>query len=220
MARVTQAEKDKRLRILDAALQLFREQGFEQTTMREIAAQAEVALGLAYYHFGSKEALVMAFYDRATEDIRELAPAALAGKSTLKERVKALFECKLTYFRANKRFLGALLNHSADPEDPLSPFSEATKAMREADIAYFAEAIAGSNTKVHDELKPVLPKAFWLFQLGIILFWLYDRSPGERKTTKLIDKSLDLVMSLIQLARLPTLSGARKLVIELVETIA
>ena len=52
-------------RILDVALDLFRRHGFDQTTMREIAAQAEVSLGSAYYYFDSKEDLVMAFYDRA-----------------------------------------------------------------------------------------------------------------------------------------------------------
>jgi AcrR family transcriptional regulator len=52
-------------RILDVALDLFRRQGFEQTTMRGIAAEAGVSLGSAYYYFESKEDLVMAFYERA-----------------------------------------------------------------------------------------------------------------------------------------------------------
>lgn len=46
-----------RARILDAALDLFRCQGFEETTMRGIAAAADVSLGSAYYYFQSKEDL-------------------------------------------------------------------------------------------------------------------------------------------------------------------
>jgi AcrR family transcriptional regulator len=37
---------------------LFREQGFEQTTMRDVAARVGVSLGAAYYYFASKDAIV------------------------------------------------------------------------------------------------------------------------------------------------------------------
>lgn len=56
-----------RARILDAALDLFRRHGFEETTMRGIAAAAGVSLGSAYYYFQSKEDLVMVFYERAMD---------------------------------------------------------------------------------------------------------------------------------------------------------
>jgi AcrR family transcriptional regulator len=48
-------------KILDAALALFREQGFDAATMRGIAERAEVATGAAYYYYPSKDAIVMDF---------------------------------------------------------------------------------------------------------------------------------------------------------------
>src|SRR5262245_57701400 len=57
-----------REKILDTALTLFRKQGFDGTTMRDVAKQAGVALGAAYYYFPSKEALVMAYYERIQDD--------------------------------------------------------------------------------------------------------------------------------------------------------
>ncbi len=61
--------------ILQAALELFRERGFEVTTMRNIAQAAKVATGAAYYYFPSKEAIVLAYYDqvqrRHAEKVRE-----------------------------------------------------------------------------------------------------------------------------------------------------
>ena len=51
--------------IIDAALRLFRERGYEATTMRAIAAEAGVSVGNAYYYFESKEQLIQGFYDRA-----------------------------------------------------------------------------------------------------------------------------------------------------------
>ncbi len=51
-------------RILEAALDLFRRQGFDSTTMRDIAREAEVATGAAYYYYSSKDAIVLEFYRR------------------------------------------------------------------------------------------------------------------------------------------------------------
>ena len=48
----------------------FGERGFENATMREIAKAAEVAVGAAYYYFESKDAIVMAFYERSQEEMR------------------------------------------------------------------------------------------------------------------------------------------------------
>ena len=48
--------EETRQNILSAALDLFRRNGFEKTTMREIASEAGVALGSAYYYVDSKEA--------------------------------------------------------------------------------------------------------------------------------------------------------------------
>jgi len=49
---------DTRQRILDAAERLFMEQGYDGTSMRQIATTAEANLAAANYHFGSKEALI------------------------------------------------------------------------------------------------------------------------------------------------------------------
>ena len=74
--------EETRSRILAAAMDLFREKGFEAATMREIAAGAGVALGAAYYYFDSKDSIVLAFYDQAqTEMEPQLEEALLSSKS-------------------------------------------------------------------------------------------------------------------------------------------
>ena len=69
-----------RTAIIDAALQLFRERGYEATTMRAIAAEADVSLGNAYYYFKSKEHLIQAFYDRTQLEHAEAAAPLLAAR--------------------------------------------------------------------------------------------------------------------------------------------
>jgi len=50
--------------ILNSALELLRDLGYEKTTMRAIAKKAGVSLGNAYHYFGSKDHLIQAFYHR------------------------------------------------------------------------------------------------------------------------------------------------------------
>src|SRR4051812_35695299 len=109
-----------REKILEAALELFRERGFEEATMREIAARAGVATGLAYYYFASKDAIVLAFYHRAKDDLAPLVDAVQTGRK-LASRLQAIVEIKFTYFKPNRGFLGALMAHAANPASPLSP---------------------------------------------------------------------------------------------------
>ena len=65
-------------KILSAALELFREQGFDAATMRGIAERAKVATGAAYYYYASKDAIVMDFYRRSCDEMQQKLTAALA----------------------------------------------------------------------------------------------------------------------------------------------
>ena len=211
---------ETRNRILSAALNLFRERGFDETSMREIAAAAGVAIGAAYYYFDSKEALVMAFYHQANDAMQEPIEAALARKTDLKSRLRAVIDVKLEYFRPNRKFLGALLRHAADPGHPLSPFSNETGDIRERDMRHFSTALEGGNLRLPDDLRPYLPKLLWLYQMGLILFWVYDRSPGEARTERLVDKSLGIVTGLLKLSTSPFLRPVRKTAIELLQAVS
>ena len=205
-------------RILDVALDLFRRQGFEQTTMRGIAAAARVSLGSAYYYFESKEDLVMAFYERAIEAMAPRMEAALAGATSFEERIAAIMAVKFEYFQSNRSFLGALFRHAADPQNRLSPFSEATRHIRECDQMYFARAIAAKSSRVRvpEDLAPFLPRMLWLYQMGLILHWIYDRSPYQRRTHVLREKSLALLVSSLKLSGFPLVKPLRSKIVELI----
>ena len=207
---------ETREKILEAALELFREKGFAETSMREVAAQARVATGLAYYYFASKEAIVHAFYQRAKDDLTPLLEGAQKGKK-LEARLAAIIMVKFRYFEPNRKFLGALMGHAADPSNPLSPFAPESRAVREQDLAQFARALAETDTSVPDDMVAHLPKLLWLYQMGLILFWIYDRSEGQARTMRLLEASVKMVGALITLSGLPLLKPARKRVLELVE---
>jgi AcrR family transcriptional regulator len=209
---------ETRARILGAAMELFRRQGFEKTTMREIASEAGVATGAAYYYFDSKDAIVMAFYDQSQLEMEPLLEEALTATKDLGRRIAALLEVKLKYFEPNRRLLGALAAH-ADPQHPLSPFGNQTHEIRERDMKFFERALTDSRIRIPGDLQPHLPTLLWLYQMGVILFWIYDRSPAQKRTYDLLDKSAAMVMRLIKLAGFPLMQPVRRMVVDLVETV-
>ncbi len=217
--RPTLRAEDTRRRIYEAAMELFREKGFEQTTMRDIAAKAGVALGGAYYYFSGKEAIVLAFYHEMQEGSHQEILDALGGHKKLKDRIRVVLEKRFALLEPNRMFCDALFRHAPDSADPLSPFSEETRAIRERAFEHMQWAIEGGDVKVPADLAPHMPRLLWMYQMGLILFWLYDRSPQQARTRKLMDKSLSLLVGLLRASSLPLMKPLRKMVLEMVETV-
>src|SRR5258706_5028248 len=182
-------EKTKAV-ILQTALELFRGGGFETTTMRDIARAAKVATGPAYYYCRSKEAIVSAYYDQVQRPHAEKVREEWKEKSGLRERLGILLHSKLEILKEDRRFLGALFRYTGEPEHPLSVFGKGTESQRAQSMAIFREAIEVAG--LSDEMRHLLPPALWLAHLGMILCLIYDESPVQRKTHKLITGILDL----------------------------
>ncbi|MEU3609353.1 TetR/AcrR family transcriptional regulator [Streptomyces sp. NPDC035033] len=108
----TQAEADWRSYessplppILETALACFVEHGYHGTSIREVAARAELSVPGLYYHYPSKQALLVAIVSHAMEDLWDRSTAALeeAGDD-LRQRLDLLVEC-LVLFHAHRRDL-------------------------------------------------------------------------------------------------------------------
>jgi AcrR family transcriptional regulator len=206
-------------RILNAALELFRVNGFDTITMRQIAQKAGVATGAPYYYYSSKDAIVLEFYRRANEQLQPKIESALQGVRSLERRLYELIRVKLTHFHPDRQILKALLRNGVDPKYPLSPFSKETKLIRDADITCFAHILNGCGMRLPRDLSPVLPGVLWFFQMGIILFWLVDDSPGQVRTARLLEQFCKSAAMLIRLSAIPLLRPLRKTVLGIVATV-
>lgn len=210
--------EETRARILNCALAVFREHGFERATMREIAAKAEVAVGAAYYYFESKDAIVMAFYERAQREMKPDLEAMLDKSRTLDSRLRGIIAEKFDYFGPNRKLLGALCAH-VDPAHPLSPFSQETAEIRDQDLAWFQRAVDDSKVKLPPSIRPYLPRLLWLYQMGLILFWVYDRSEGQAKSKLLFDKTLKMLLIVLRVAGIPLLRPLHSLAGEILDAV-
>jgi AcrR family transcriptional regulator len=205
--------------ILETALRLFRERGYAETTMRAIAKEAGVAVGNAYYYFDSKEHLIQGFYDRNQQAHRAAAAEVLSSSPDFADRLRGVLHAGIDVNEPYHSFAATFFKTAAEPSSPLSPFSSQSSPARDAAIAIFADVVEGSSVKLDPELRKELPELLWLGWMGVVLFWVYDRSPGQRRTRRLIDGVVPLIDRLVALSRLRVLRPALRQILALIETI-
>jgi AcrR family transcriptional regulator len=217
--KATPKAEETSLKILEAALALFRLEGFDSATMRDIAREADVATGAAYYYYPSKESIVLDFYKRSCAEMQPKIEAAVDGSRGLEARLLELIRVKLVHFAPNRSVLRALLRNGADPKHPLSPFSPETKEIREIDMAWFARILVNGGVRIPRDIETQLPVVLWFFQMGVIFFWVIDESPDQIRTTRLLELASKGIVTLIRLSALPLMRPLRKTVLELIEIV-
>lgn len=85
-------KRSKRQRLLTESLRLFREQGFEQTTVAEITRSAGVAKGTFFNYFPTKEGVLLALGEQMLGKLDLVEPKALFGGASARGKVKVLFQ--------------------------------------------------------------------------------------------------------------------------------
>jgi AcrR family transcriptional regulator len=218
-ARTPRAEQTK-AGIVEAALALFAERGYEAATMRAIAQRAGVATGNAYYYFGSKEELIQEFYSR--NHARHLAACRdlLATETGLAARLDGTVRALIGVLTPYHGFAATLYKYAAEPSSPLSPFSPQSSHARQAAIALYRQVADGSTARMDPELRTRLPELLWLYSLGIILYWVHDTSPGCARTYRLIDATVPIATRLIAASRLPVLRAALRDITTLIDELS
>src|SRR5215472_10023357 len=199
-----------RTAVFTAALELFRERGYEATTMRAIAGRAGVSLGSSYHYFPSKEHLVLEFY-RHTHELHAAAIAPLlAREKDLTARLRGSIRAVVITCEPFHAVAGSIFSTVANPSSPLNPFGGPAAPLREEVVALYAEVVNGSDARIPADIAEMLPLTLWLYQMAILYFWIFDRSPGRLRTLEVIDEATELIVRLLTLANLPVLRGSRK----------
>lgn len=204
-----------RTHILDTALLLFREHGFEATSMRAIAQAAGVSVGNAYHYFESKEHLVQAFYERVHAEHLAACESKLAGEKDLAQRLRIALVTRIETAEPYHHLSALLFRTAADPKSPLNPFSSQSRAVRGQATALMERVVSGSRTRVPADLRAELPELLWLYEMSVILFWIHDESHGRTRTRRLIEHTCTMVARLVALAGNPFLRPMRRDVIGL-----
>ncbi|WP_435172660.1 TetR/AcrR family transcriptional regulator [Actinacidiphila sp. bgisy145] len=199
----TGKSEQTRAAILDTAMRLFQERGYDKTTMRAIAQEAGVSVGNAYYYFESKEFLIQGFYDLMTREHARDAASRMEGERDFARRLETALASWLDCAADYHEFAAQFFRTAADPDSSLSPFSSESHPARETAVALFGDVLAGSDLapKLDAELAGLLPELLWLHLMVVVLYWVFDRTEDTARTREFVRRSTPLVARLISLSR-------------------
>jgi AcrR family transcriptional regulator len=184
------------------ALRLIGERGYEATTLRDIAREAGVSVGLLYRYFPSKQAVLVALYDQLTGEFARQAATMKEGR--WRDRFLFALRTSLRVLEPHRPALRALTPVLVgDPEDGV--FASGTAFSRVRVEQVFEQAGAGALDAPKPPLAPALGRLLYLTHLAVLLWWLLDKTPKQRATHALVAATERLLPSAALALRLPHL---------------
>ena len=191
---------ETRDRLYTTAMGLIARRGYEATTLREIAKEADVSVGLLYRYFPSKQAVIVAFYDELSADFATRAAGMPPGR--WRDRFIFALTTSLGVLESHRVVLQALAPVLVgDPEDGV--FSERTAFSRRRVQPVFEDAVAGATDAPRQPLAAALGRLLYLIHMAVLLWWLFDKSPRQRATSALVSLTEQLLPSATLALRVP-----------------
>ncbi len=110
----------KRKCILEAAIRLFSDKGYEQTSIEELAREAGIGKGTVYSYFETKKDIVRAFCENQLEYTRTELTANTKPETSLKEQLLVIFMAEFRHVTANKEFGRLFMQEKVFPKEHYS----------------------------------------------------------------------------------------------------
>ena len=212
----TKSERTRAV-IRDIALRSFRERGYDATTIRLIAQEAGISVGTTNYHFASKNDLVQELYLDVQLAHCDAVTPLLATTDDLVDRLALVFRTGLAELEPYHRFAPEFLSAAMSPRSSVNPLSDESTPSRDIVVGVFRDAVSGAKKKsLPAEFEDGLPSALMIAYLLLALFWVYDRSSGQRRTQRLLDGGLRLLRLSLPLLRVRVLRAPLRELLDLV----
>ena len=198
--KVSREQKEQnRQRIIMAAAELITEKGVKAATMQKISRLAKLGDATIYNYFPTKNAIFLAYYgDRLEDCLERLRAIEGFDEYTLSEKLQSFMETSFDLYLADREFVAqsfkiVFFSFSLDRK-PLQPLQgRFTEILHE----FFRTAVeAGEIPEL--VFKDMVYQIFWEYYLGMVLYWLKDRSDQFNQTSQLIDQSLSLLYAVLQ----------------------
>lgn len=189
-----------RHQLYEAAIALIAERGYEGATLREVASRARVSPALLYRYFPNKRAVVLALYDELSDTFARR--AASMPPARWRDRFVHLLGLSLDVLGPHRVTLRALTPLMVGDADE-GVFARTTAFSRLRVQGAFRAAVVQASDAPAGALAGALGRLLYLLHLGVILWWLLDRSPGQRATTALVALLGQVLSSFALTLRLP-----------------
>ncbi|NMO23036.1 TetR/AcrR family transcriptional regulator [Pyxidicoccus fallax] len=179
----TEQGLETRQHLYETSLRLIAARGFDETTLRDIAQEAGVSVGLLYRYFPSKRAIVLALYEELSARYAEA--AVKMGVGPWRERFLFALRTSLEVLGPHREPLTALVPVLVGGKEE-GLFSPGTAFSRLRVQGAFVDAALGATDAPGGTTGPALGRVLYMVHLAVVLWWLLDKSPRQRATDGLI----------------------------------
>ncbi len=189
-----------RERLYATAMQLIAARGYEATTLRDIAQQAGVSVGLLYRYFPGKQAVVIALYDELSSEFARQVADMPPGR--WRDRFVFALKTSLAVLEPHRVALRALTPILVgDPEEGIFSASTAFSRLRVQQV--FEHAVTEASDAPKGALSEALGRLLYLVHLAVLLWWLLDKSTHQRATRTLVSLTQQLLPTAALALRVP-----------------
>ena len=192
----TEAKIETRQRILEAATSLFQRDGWLSTTTRSIAIAAGIATGTLFNYFPAKEAIAAALIGEALKRASDDFSTDQVEGSLLEADLFTLVWSGFSNLREFRTFLGPACETIFSPL--ARPSADSPGDAIRVDHLEMVDAIVSSHG-FPGPRSAVVVQIYWTLYLGVFAFWATDDSPGQEDTLALLDQSLRLFVSTLDI---------------------
>nr|WP_320133975.1 TetR/AcrR family transcriptional regulator [uncultured Holophaga sp.] len=187
--------QQRRTLLLEAAARVFGRKPFDEATMQEVAAEAEIGMQGLYEHFPSKQDLCEQVMESRAESFRERAEEALAGLARPLDQIRALAQVYARQFREQPMLLPMFIRDRVHHDWGFqSRFGERIKRIYEAEIHRlrgFLEAAIAEGL-----VKPLDPGFLTQLCLGVLEASLhYNHGHSEESIDTCVDRAMSCLLT-------------------------
>jgi TetR/AcrR family transcriptional regulator, cholesterol catabolism regulator len=167
---IREATVDSRQEILRTAARLFQQQGYDATSMNDVAAALKLSKGGLYHHFQGKDEILFHLMNHAMDITEERVVNAVRGIADPDERLRLLIRRHIeVVLSVRDREITVMLHEN----HPLPPPLRRRINARKKDYVHFVENLIADVQKTRQSTRGVSPRAATFALLGMIN-WIYQ----------------------------------------------
>lgn len=194
-----QQKKKNRKKIIGVAVDVMIDKGFKDATMRAIAKQAEIGDATIYNYFPTKESILFAYYEeKLATCVEKLRKVEKFNEFTIHEQLQTFFEIQLEQFLPDREFIALSFKKIFFSMNQNAELLDSIQEQFEKIIADIFEAAIEVNEIPEQVFQQIIYHLFWDYYVGMIIFWLNDKSDQFSDTSVMIDKTLDLFCAILK----------------------
>jgi len=189
------AKRVTRARILATASERFRIEGFESTTIRDIAREINIATGTLFNYFDSKEDVAVALAEEAIAKARRNFLRRRRQDAPLRETLFLQISTQIRYLKPMRSFFRPVIDRALSAPT-LDVGSQVSQRLRTTELETVGDILRDRGIDA-DRWSMTVP-IYWGLYVGVLTFWAGDGSPKQEDTLAMLDQSMNMFVAWLE----------------------